>query len=193
MTHIRVNVYDLTKANGFLRALSSKQTNFGVYHSSVVVGEDFEIYYGFYRRGVTGVDYANFIDTLPLSMSGTLYSSYDLGYSHFTLEEIRSIARKMSLREEWLSDRYNILQHNCHTFSLAFCKEILLKAQLINFPAYVFKCEDIGNKLYDHIGSLFIDEENPPFFLSKQPDQSICKNSSSQKSLEPSTLLLSPL
>ena len=179
MTQIRVNVYDLTKANGIFRAFSSKQTKFGVYHSSVVVGDDFEIYYGFYRRGVTGVDYATHIDEIPASMSGTLYSTYNLGYSKYTLEEIRAIARKLSLRDEWLSDRYNILQHNCHSFSLAFCQMILNTEQLSRFPAFIFKCEAVGNKLYDNFISLFVDEENPPYFLNRQPDNSGLRRSQS--------------
>ena len=196
MTHIRVNVYDLTKANGFFRAITSKKTNFGVYHSSVVVGETFEIYYGFYRRGVTGVDYATEIDEIPASMTGKLFSTYDLGCSPLNIQEITTIARKMSLREEWLSDRYNILQHNCHSFSLAFCEQILPKSQLSRFPGFVFKCEDIGNKLYDNFISLFVDEDNPPYYLNRQPAQSSGRSQSSlmtNRSIEQSTILMNSI
>lgn len=166
---IRVNVYDLTKANGILRAITSKKTQFGVYHTSVVVGNQFEVYYGFYRNGVTGVDYASTIDKLPSSMKGNLYSSYVLGNSKYSVDEIRTLARKMSLRSEWLSDRYNILQHNCHSFSLAFCKEILQPHQLRLYPGFVFNGENVGNALYDSFISIFVDKEHPPYFLNKQP------------------------
>ena len=177
---IRVNVYDLTKVNGFLRAITSKKTQLGVYHTSVVVGNEFEIYYGFYRNGVTGVDYASKIDKLPSSMKGTLYSSYILGNSQYSVEEIRKIARKISLRDEWLSDRYNVLQHNCHSFSLAFCEEILQPYQLRLFPGFVFNGESVGNVLYDNFLSIFVDKEHPPYFLNKQPfsEKSYIENNS---------------
>lgn len=161
---IRVNVYDLTKVNSLFR-----KSKLGVYHTSVVVGDAFEVYYGFYKTGCTGVDYANHINMLPSSMSGTFYSSYDLGTSEYTIEECKRIARQMSLREEWLSNRYNILNHNCHAFALEYCKAILCPHKLLNFPAYVFKGESVGSALYDNFLSIFIDENNPPYFLNKQP------------------------
>ena len=161
---IRVNVFDLTRANKIFR-----KSQVGVYHTSVVVGDDFEVYYGYYRKGCTGVDYATHIDELPSSMSGELYSTYILGKSRYTLEECQKIARKLSLREEWLSNRYNVLNHNCHAFALEFCKAVVDPHQLRNFPAFVFKGENVGSALYNNFLSLFVDENDPPYFLSKQP------------------------
>ena len=161
---IRVNVYDLTRANKLFR-----KSKVGIYHTSVVVNDEFEVYYGFYRHGCTGVDYATTIDELPPSMSGQLYSTYILGKSKYTVEQCQKLARKLSLREEWLSNRYNVLSHNCHAFALEYCKLIVDPHKLRNFPAFVFKGEDVGNILYHNFLSIFVDEENPPYFLSKQP------------------------
>ena len=164
MTTIRVNVYDLSRINSIFR-----KSKFGIYHTSVVVGEVFEIYYGFYKFGCSGVDYASKIDNLPSIMKGSLYSTYFLGKSRYTIDEIKRIARQFSLREEWLSNRYNILNHNCHSFSFAFCREILDPQCLRSFPAFVFKSEKFGNVLYENFLKLFVDEKNPPYFLNRKP------------------------
>lgn len=166
-TEIRVNVYDLTKLNSLFRSSMT-----GIYHTSVVVGNEFEIYYGFLRYGSTGVDYAEEINILPQGMSGTLYNSYVLGFSIYSVAKCQKKARQMSLREEWLSDRYNILEHNCHSFSFAFCSELLRPFQMSEFPMYVFQAEKIGSKMYTKFFNVFINEDKPPFFLNKKkPDR----------------------
>lgn len=162
MTTIRVNVYDLSRINGIFR-----KSKLGIYHTSVVVGEEFEIYYGYYKYGCTGVDYARKINHLPSSMSGSLYSTYFIGKSVYTIDKLKRIAKQFSLREEWLSNRYNVLNHNCNSFSLAFCKEVLRLKCLRRFPVFVFKSEKFGNTLYNSFLKLFVDENNPPYFLNK--------------------------
>ena len=159
---IRVNVYDLTKVNKLFR-----KTQVGIYHTSVVVNDEFEVYYRFYRKGCTGVDYASNIDEIPSSMNGELYSTYILGKSRYTTEECQKIAKQLSLREEWLSNRYNVLNHNCHAFSLEFCKQIVDLHKLRKFPAFVFKGENVGSILFNNFLSLFINKDDPPYFLSK--------------------------
>ncbi|OHT13168.1 hypothetical protein TRFO_16841 [Tritrichomonas foetus] len=166
-TSIRVNVYDLSKTNSVARG-----TRPCIYHTSVVVGEEFEIYYGFYRYGVTGIDYAEKIDHLPSSMKGRLYKSYHLGNCRKSIQFCRQIIERFKANPAWLSDRYNFIYNNCHKFSFTLCESLLGRGNTFKYPTFVFDCEKIGHALYRGVISRFIDEDHPPACLGKVLDES---------------------
>ena len=159
---IYINIYDLSNINKIVR-----KTNLGIYHTSVVIDNEFEIYYGYYSHGCTGIDYAQEINKLPSSMEGIFFKKIYLGKSNLTIEEIKKKAKQFSYRANWLSNRYHVLCHNCHTFSYKFCQEILESKKLLNFPMFVFESQKIGFSLYKYFVSPFIDEKDPPYFLNK--------------------------
>ena len=165
MTSIRVNVYDLSKTNSIAR--NSRPC---VYHTSVVVNEELEIYYGFLNYGVTGIDYAEKIDQLPSSMKGSFYKSFFLGYSRKSPKFCKEIIERFKKSEIWLSDRYNFIYHNCHKFSYTLAEALIGLGNMFNYPTFVFDCERIGDILYRGIISRFIDTENPPIYLGKVAD-----------------------
>jgi len=161
MVKVRVNVYDLSHVNRVFRF-----SKLGVYHTSVVIGEEFEIYYGYLSYSICGIDYAEEIDKLPSSMSGNLYSTYNMGNSELSLDEIRKKCKQFSKRAEWLSNRYNVLCHNCNTFSYSLCSEILIKRNMEHFPEFVFRSQRVIKPVFE-ILSPIIDENKTPFYLNK--------------------------
>lgn len=157
---IRVNVWDLTRANSIMR-----KTNTAVYHTSVVIDNKIEVYFGFKRNGVTGIDFADKVDILPNSMKGTLYQTIYMGESKHNFKKCKKVVEKFLDSDDWLSDTYNMLYHNCHIFAQVLCDELMGKGNTYNFPNYVYQSQKIGQKLYSSFFSMFVNQKNPPFFL----------------------------
>jgi hypothetical protein len=160
---IRLNCYDLLRSNRVLR-----RTKMSIYHTSVVFDEKFEIYYGFRLQGVTGIDYASNIDELPKSMSGSLYKSFPLGRTKRSLEYCQDIIKEFTNDARWLSERYNAIYNNCHTFAYLLCEGCLGEGNMHRFPMFIFECDRVSNAIYQAVLRHFIDENNPPYFLGKQ-------------------------
>ena len=166
MTNIYINIYDLSKTNKLLR-----NTKFTIYHTSVRIGNSFEIYYGFSEYGKTGIDYSFKLDTLPSCMSGTLYSTILMGSTSKSCHEIKAIAKRFEQNPAWLSDRYNVIYHNCHQFSYWFCSAILGSKNLQNYPSFVLEMEKLGSPIYDNLIQPVISKmKTPPFFFGKCPE-----------------------
>lgn len=161
-TSIRVNVYDLSKINSL-----SRESLPGIYHTSVVINEEIEIYYGFLKYGSTGIDYARTINSLPSSMKGRFFKTFPMGTTKKSFKFCKQIIEKFKADPAWLSDRYNFIYNNCHRFSFTICEALLGKGNLFNFPMFVFDCEKLGHVLYRGVISRFIDQENPPCCLGK--------------------------
>lgn len=162
MTSIRVNVYDLSKTNSLARDSLPC-----IYHTSVVVAEKIELYYGFLQYGVTGIDYANRLNQLPSSMKGKFYKTFPLGKTKKSYKYCKQIIERFKQDPAWLSDRYNVIYNNCHRFSFSLCEALLGRGNTFNYPMFVFDCEKIGHALYRGVISKFIDEDHPPTFLGK--------------------------
>ena len=144
MTTIKVNVFNLTPLNRVFACCKV-----GVYHTSVVIGEKFEFYYGFAAWGYPGIDSPEKLNEIPSSMSGTLHSSHIIGESELTLEDCHAIAIEMKRSDEWISDRYNLLLHNCNDFSKELCKVLVGEQAMKNtFPWWVSRGERIGKLVY---------------------------------------------
>ena len=152
MTTIKVNVFNLTPLNSVFSCCKV-----GVYHSSVVIGEKYEFYYGFAAWGYPGIDSPEHVNQLPSSMTGTFHSSYVIGESQMELEDCRAIAVQMKHSDAWLSDRYNLIMHNCNDFSKALstvlCGEEAVKQ---NYPFWVSRGERIGKLIYSISVSHFL-------------------------------------
>jgi hypothetical protein len=143
MTSVRVNVYDLTALNKILRCF-----HIGVYHTSVVIGEQLEYYYGFAASGHTGIDSPDHIDVLPSIMAGSFYTTIPLGMSKYTLEDCQEIAVAFKRSERWLSDYYNVLFHNCNHFSYELCQALIDQKNLTGFPHWSQRGVSIAAALY---------------------------------------------
>jgi hypothetical protein len=139
MVKIRVNAYDLTPLNRVLRCI-----HFGIYHTSVVIDERREYYYGFYRFGLTGIDTALEVNHLPPVMNGILYASFEMGDSYYTYEQCEQIVQRFRAADRWLSDHYNIIWHNCNTFSYELCADLLGAGNLGAFPLWVGRFEAVA-------------------------------------------------
>ena len=163
---VRVNVFDLTSMNKITR-----NTNLAVYHTSVVLGEKLELYFGFKANGVTGIDTADEIDQLPKSMKGKFYKTYHVGTTKRSFDYCKVVIARFKKDPQWLSDRYNIVYNNCHNFAWALCEALLGSGNLHRFPKYVFDCDKLSAPLYEGFIRHFINEKNPPYFLGKQPRQ----------------------
>ena len=126
MSRIKVNVFNLTPLNKVFACCK-----IGVYHTSVVINEEYEYYYGYALWGFPGVDSPEEINHLPSTMDGTFHYSYEIGTSSMSPEECKDIATQLKLSPEWISDRYHILNHNCSDFSRELCKFLANEEDLL--------------------------------------------------------------
>ena len=160
----RVNVFDLTPTNAITR-----NTKLAVYHTSVVIDERIEIYFGYKAPGLTGIDTVQKIDTLPQSMKGKFYQTYHVGTTKRSLNYCRLVIDRLKKNPQWLSERYNIVYNNCHNFAWTLCEALLGSGNLHRFPKFVFDCDQLSAKVYEKLVRHFINEADPPYFLGKQP------------------------
>lgn len=161
---LRVNVFDLTPTNAITR-----NTKLAVYHTSVVINERFEVYFGYKARGMCGIDTAETIDVLPPSMKGKFYQTYHVGTTKRSFDYCKLVIQRLKKDPQWSSDRYNIVYNNCHNFAWTLCEMLLGSGNLHKFPKYVFDCDQLSAKLYEGLVCHFINENHPPYFLGKQP------------------------
>ena len=140
---IRLNIFDLTPLNKLLRFC-----HVGIYHSSIVIGDACEYYYGFAKYDYTGIDSPETIDKLPSSMSGENYTTINLGTSPFTMEECRKIIVDFRNSKRWWSDHYNFLYHNCHKFSYELACALLNTNNPKKYPKWITRGEKVGHFLY---------------------------------------------
>jgi hypothetical protein len=143
MTSIRINVYDLTWLNTILRF-----AHIGVYHTSVVIGEKDEVYFGFAAAGRTGIDTSERINHLPRVMPGSFYKTIPMGTSQFDSQQCRRIFRRFLKSKRWLSDYYHMLFHNCNDFTYELCMALLGEDGLGNFPHWAQRGVSIAGVLY---------------------------------------------
>ena len=143
MTEIRVNVFNLTPLNKVLSF-----AKIGVYHTSVVIGNKYEYYYGFAREGITGIDEPEVLHCLPSSMAGTFHSHYIMGECQLSIKECKDIVRQFKRSPIWMSEEYQVLYHNCNHFSYELCEVLLGVNNMSNYPSWVTRGEIIGRIIY---------------------------------------------
>ena len=145
MTRIRVNVFDLAPdLNKILRC-----AKIGVYHTSIVIDESSEYYYGYAMLGVTGIDSPEVIDELPSIMRGAKYTTVDVGTSNLDPMECQKVVNDFKLSERYMSEQYNLLLHNCNTFTYEMCLALLGEKQTRKkYPHWVRRGQNIGRMVF---------------------------------------------
>ena len=161
---VRVNVFDLSRTNSVTR-----NTKLAVYHTSVVIDEQIEVYFGFKAPGQCGIDTAETLDVLPPPMKGRFYETCNVGAAKRSFNYCQLVIERFKKDPRWSSDRYNIVYNNCHNFAWALCEALLGSGNLHQFPRYVFDCDQLTAKLYENFVCHFVNEKKPPYFLGKQP------------------------
>jgi len=84
-----------------------------------------------------------------------------VGHCSMPLLKTRSLIR--ALRQQWLSDSYNILSCNCQTFVVAYCKKLGLGANCI---PEVYRCFSQAPSLQSRAESVFFTQTHPGFMAS---------------------------
>lgn len=151
MTKIKINVFNLTPLNKVFACCKV-----GVYHTSIVINEELEYYYGFAMKGFTGIDSPEKINELPSVMQGSYNSSYLLGETSLSVKECKQMCEQLKTADEWLSDYYHVLFHNCNNFTLEFSKILLGENNVSNYPYWVCRGENIGRFVFKISTSHFL-------------------------------------
>lgn len=128
----------------------------GIYHTSLVIDDRLESYYGFAQYGVTGIDTPERIDHLPSSMgTSKYYKTIELGESPRDYESCHEIYMQFRQNEEWLSDHYNFVLHNCNDYTTTLAKALLCVDQIPQYPKWVRRIEKMARFIYgvslDHL------------------------------------------
>ena len=141
--NISINVFDLTKLNNCLRYVG-----LGIYHTSVVINDSVEYYFGYSPALTRGISRTREIGVLPKVMNGYFYKTIEMGKSKYDIEKVNSIVSSFEDSDCWCSNRYNFLFHNCNTFTFELCKELLDDDDMKNYPFFVKNAEYVGVFLY---------------------------------------------
>ena len=150
-TKIRINVFDLTPLNKILRC-----AKIGVYHTSICINEEEEYYFGFKEVGFSGIDSPQTINQLPSSMTGDFFCSIEMGNSYYSFSECQQIVRTFFDSPRWLSEHYNMLYHNCNTFTYELVSALMPQEKVNKFyPFWVRRFERIG-KLFFSTSMIYI-------------------------------------
>ena len=140
---IKLNIFDLIGMNKLFRCC-----HIGIYHSSVVIDEKAEYYFGFAAYHYTGIDSPERINNLPSSMDGKFYMSIDMGTSPYSFNQCKEIVANLKGIDRWLSDSYNFLFHNCNTFTYELCDQLLNHQNMDKYPKWLFRGERFGQFIY---------------------------------------------
>lgn len=141
---VKLNVYDLTKWNLF-----------GAYHSGVeICGSEWS--YG--SLPDEGANQSGVWRCLPRT-AGDCCSDANMGFKTrlviaevvTTRAEVRAALNQIRHSDEWKAGRYDLLNHNCNSFSDALCK---LLTQGKGIPPWVNRLAGIGNSVNNFFGSI---------------------------------------
>lgn len=168
MASVRINIFDLTSLNSIFRCCKV-----GVYHTSIVIDNRNEYYYGFAAAGYTGIDSPDEIDRIPASMTGTLYKQVELGTSQLEYSECQTKIQQLIESPLWLSESYNMLYHNCNDFTLEV-SQILFGEEHVqkHYPFWVQRGITIGKWIFSTSLSYVVHANNFQFdFFSSNFDK----------------------
>lgn len=143
MVKIKVNVYDLTASNRAFRWLK-----LGVYHSSVVLDDKEEYFYGYFGEKTTGVHLSECLNMIPDYMEGEFYTSYDICDISLSFDECKNIIQSFMNSTEWMSEYYNFMYHNCNDFSHTLCETLVGIENMKNYPYWVLRTQKIAHFVY---------------------------------------------
>ncbi|KAH9597110.1 PPPDE putative peptidase domain [Trypanosoma melophagium] len=150
---VRLNVYSLLEQNRTLGKLG-----LGVYHCGVVV-------YGFewgYGETIDPTNASGLFHVCPGEAAGTLHRTLFLGVTTLSPQQVDTILHR--LENEWRSEEYHILNHNCNHFAQRFC-DLLSTTQKLKIPQWCNRaarvCSRIVPKRLASYVHRLIDEEPP--------------------------------
>jgi hypothetical protein len=159
---IRVNCYDIFASNSAMR-----NTKFCFYHTSVVIGDQLEVDYGKYTTQGSGLRVTRRIDQLHEIMPVTFYETYPIVRSRRSLSYCERVIDRFRKDPRWLSERYNIIYNNCHTFSYLLTEALVGEGNLHCFPSFVFLPDRIAEKIYAGLVRHVIPDSARPALLGK--------------------------
>ena len=122
MTSIKLNVYSLSKHNGWLGAIG-----LGVFHSGIEVDG---VEYSFSSAGVSrgaGMPGARFRETVEMGSVAT------------TTQAIGLAVAELAVR--FAPGTYNVVSNNCNDFSDSFCRALLGKG----IPSWINRAASLGS------------------------------------------------
>ena len=126
------------------RSLTSFNKNFrwlniGAFHTSIVLNDSIEIFYGFTNDHLTGIITKN----QNLIENDSLYKIYSFGKIEKNFNDCMKILKKFQNSQKWLGENYLTLFNNCNSFTYKFLKKICNKKEFENFPFWIFRGEKI--------------------------------------------------
>ena len=158
---IRINVWDLTPANGMFR-----RWNFGFFHTSIVIGERSEFCFGVHPYEDDGIEQAPAVDKVPLRLEFVKhYKSVPIGPAKYSYDECMAILDEFKASSEWKGGGYNMFYHNCNTFTRKLCERLCETEYFMNYPFWVSRAERFFRPLYSiSLAHILNIGEAPPMF-----------------------------
>ncbi|TMW57454.1 hypothetical protein Poli38472_003379 [Pythium oligandrum] len=124
-TPVRLNVYDLSDANGYISYIG-----LGLFHTGVEIGGD-----EFSFASGAGVFYST-----PRQAPGARFrESIEMGDFQGSYSDAKNLA--YSLRHEFDGASYNLFTKNCNSYSEALCQLLVGKS----IPAYINRAAYLGS------------------------------------------------
>jgi hypothetical protein len=71
-----------------------------------------------------------------------------MGDSPYPFERCQGIVQEFTESDRWLSDRYNLLYHNCNNFSFELCQALLGEAHVGGYPEWVRNFEKVAVAIF---------------------------------------------
>lgn len=167
---IFLNVFDMNSLNTAIRAIG-----LGFYHTSIMIGNNVEVYYSFFGYGEKGVEEAELLFHPPKGTMFTLYKTISLGNTSLSIDECNDLLTEFKQKEEWQSDYYNCIYHNCNDFTFELAKAFL--GEDVKYPMWVMRLPKIAKFIFsisfDHLIGLIdgLPPCNNPYVKAKQPIQ----------------------
>lgn len=136
-TMVRLNVYHLIDETTNLKLL---KLGFGIFHTGVIV---YNIEWSFGEAVESGQDTGLFCVS-PGNAAGVVYKTLELGRTNLSPQQVDTILHR--LENEWRSDEYHVLDHNCNHFTQRFC-ELLSTKEKLEVPSWCNRSARWSNKL----------------------------------------------
>eukprot|EP00455_Lapot_gusevi_P024280 TRINITY_DN2520_c0_g1_i3.p1 TRINITY_DN2520_c0_g1~~TRINITY_DN2520_c0_g1_i3.p1 ORF type:complete len:269 (+),score=50.80 TRINITY_DN2520_c0_g1_i3:87-809(+) len=129
---VYLNVYDLVPQKNEYTMMVGLG---GAFHTGVeVLGREYT-YGGHGIEGETGV-----FENEPRRAVGAVYrETLDLGEAEMSQHQLNEIIAQ--LKKQFIGPEYHLLNHNCNTFSDAFCRALLGRS----LPGYITRLSRIGS------------------------------------------------
>lgn len=142
---IRINVFDLHSVNECFRKF-----NLGLFHTQICFDDKEEYCFGVENAGKSGVQKTPGVNKPPKRIENVkFYMSVEMGRSSYDLQECLDILHKeFEQDDEWQATGYNMVYHNCNTFTMKMCERLLTREDFKNYPFWVSRVERFFRPFY---------------------------------------------